>query len=498
MALTRLRKIWPAVAVCRSRLRLSRTSLRARIAFGGALPMLLILTLLSLSRYEQQRRVLDERIRPTVMQVAEVLLTSLRQTMLSGNSELLTRTLADLHTVGTMERLQIINTEGQVRASSQVEQIGSVHGDSELGCVECHQYSPGLRPRMVRLSPTSGLLRVSVPIANEPACGGCHAGQGPHLGVLLADMSVSDIEDRFGQDLRMNLAISVGGTLLLTAGLYALIHWLIVRRIEAFGHPLAKFSAGEFAARLPQSSRLPDEIDQLALSFNRMADELERHDQEQERRIELRQRAIVEERERIARELHDGLAQLLGYVNTKAMAVRLMLKSRQMEAANQNLLQLEEAARELFVDVREAILGLKMAEQKSAGLAGTIREFTQQFSRLSGLPVTLTIGAAAEGIPLNIETELQLLRIVQESLANSRKHAEATQIRVCLQVSDSRLELEVSDDGKGFDPTQIRSDRHPHFGLNTMRERAAAIGADFHLESEPGAGTRITVRLPIV
>jgi PAS domain S-box-containing protein len=210
------------------------------------------------------------------------------------------------------------------------------------------------------------------------------------------------------------------------------------------------------------------------------------------------QSLIDEERGRIARELHDGLAQLLGYVSTKAMAVRLMLKNRQTEAADQHLLQLEEAARELYVDVRQAILDLKMTGQSDAGLTATLKDFAAQFSRLSGLPVELAIAPAVESLSLTAETELQLLRIVQEALTNVRKHASATKVWISLRLNDGVLELTVSDDGQGFDPDHVPTTHWPHFGLSTMHERAEAIGAEFDLDSELGAGTRIMVRLPVV
>jgi signal transduction histidine kinase len=211
-----------------------------------------------------------------------------------------------------------------------------------------------------------------------------------------------------------------------------------------------------------------------------------------------RQQLLVdEERERIARELHDGLAQLLGYVTTKAMAVRLMLENGQMEAANQHLFQLEEAARELFVDVRQAILDLKVMRETGAGLSETLTGFTAQFSRLSGPPVELALDPGVESLSLTPEVELQLLRIAQEALANVRKHASATQAQISLQIKDGVLALTVSDNGKGFDPDQVQATLRPHFGVGSMRERAEAIGAEFGLDSDPGAGTRVTVRLPI-
>jgi signal transduction histidine kinase len=284
---------------------------------------------------------------------------------------------------------------------------------------------------------------------------------------------------------------------LVTLGLFLLIHRLVVQRVEALRRPLAEFAAGDFTSRLPPSSAPADELDELADAFNQMADELERHTREQEERSELRQRAIVEERERIARELHDGLAQLLGYVNTKAMAVRLMLKNRRIEAAGQHLLQLEEAARELFIEVRQAILSLKTAGQTGDGLTASLKDFAVQFNELGGVPVEVVVTPEVEDFPLTTETELQLLRIVQEALTNVRKHASAARAWVNLGCDGDTLELIVSDDGVGFEPGRFRGNNSAHFGLSTMRERAEAIGGEFHLDAKPGAGTRVTVWLAV-
>jgi nitrate/nitrite-specific signal transduction histidine kinase len=149
----------------------------------------------------------------------------------------------------------------------------------------------------------------------------------------------------------------------------------------------------------------------------------------------------------------------------------------------------------LFIDVREAILGLKMAGQSGTGLTVALREFTAQFSRLSSLSVELALAPGIEDLALSAETELQLLRIVQESLTNVRRHASATNAWVDLRINDGVLCLTISDNGKGFNPDSAWVNHRPQFGLSTMRERAEAIGAEFDLDSGSGTGTRVTVRL---
>jgi len=161
------------------------------------------------------------------------------------------------------------------------------------------------------------------------------------------------------------------------------------------------------------------------------------------------------------------------------------------------LAQLEEAAKGLFVDVREAILGLRMTSASDPRLPVMLTEYARHFSQLCDLPVEVEIAPSTAHLTLAPETELQLLRIVQEALSNVRKHAEATRTQVSLCNGGPMLELIVRDNGRGFNPDHARSAGRPHFGLGTMRERAEAIGAEFHLTSSVGSGTEVRVKLKV-
>ncbi|MEW5958308.1 MAG: sensor histidine kinase [Chloroflexota bacterium] len=479
----------------RSRFRLYRTSLRARVALGVALPILLVLTLLSVIQYWRGSQLLEDQIRLTAVQLGDVVTGSLRHAMLTNDRDMLAWTLVDMSAMENVLQVQIVAPNGEVRVDSRNEAVGMIMERGDPGCIECHQFPAGSRPRTTRYSRLADGLRISTPIANEPACARCHHQMASFLGVLLADVSVVDMETHLRHDLQVDLVISVAITLLVTLGLYFLVHRLVVRRVEAFRPSLSRLAAGDLTTRLPASPAPTDELDELAGAFNHMASELERRAHEQEERHKLREQAMAEERARIARELHDGLAQLLGYVNTKAMAVRLMLKNHRMEAANQTLIQLEEAARELYSDVREAIVDLKTGDQNDADLATMLKEAITQFSWFSNLPVEFMLAPAGENLALTAEIKLQLLRIAQESLTNIRKHASATKVWVSLRTDGDILELMVGDNGQGFDPTQVRTVGSSHFGLSAMRERAEAINAVFNLDSKPGAGTRIIIHL---
>jgi signal transduction histidine kinase len=272
-----------------------------------------------------------------------------------------------------------------------------------------------------------------------------------------------------------------------------LVNMLVVRRVENMKQPMARFAQGNFDARLEVVNPPMDELDLLGATFNTMADNLQEHERQQAERQEVRQRAIIEERERIAREMHDGLAQLLGYVNTKAMAVRLALKNGNSALAQQNLEQLEEASRQLFTDVRENILGLKTTSAADLDLQTIVRDYSEQFYRMSGIKVDVIMDERIKNLNLPAEAEMQLIRIMQEALANIRKHSESEEAWINMSVVNGSLQVTIGDQGIGFDPERVPSGRGPHFGLASMRERAQSIGAEINIDSEPGEGTRVEV-----
>jgi signal transduction histidine kinase len=476
-----------------------RHNLRARVALGLGLPILLTLSGLSLVHFWRERHLLADQAEIAATQLGQSVVAGLRHSMLANDPTMAEAVLADFRTRDTVERAQIVALDGQVLVDSGPAHAGQVQQAAEPGCTTCHRVATEKRPETAVVTRDANLMRVAVPIDNEPACAACHPTTDVHLGILLVDVPMRVLWPHAVRSLQMDLAISAIVTLLATAGLYWLLHRLVVRRVEAFRRPLAAYAAGNFDVRLP-AGPAGDEIDDLAGAFNRMANQIERHARAEAARAELRHQAIVEERERIARELHDGLAQVLGYVHTKATAVRLLLRRQQTEAAEKQLGQLEEAARDVFVDVREAILGLRMTSQRGLRLSDQLSEYGAHFSRLSDLAVDVQVAPSAAALALPLETELQLLRIVQEALSNARKHARASAVRVAVSNGGPNLVLMVSDDGIGFDPARFEQERasgRPHFGLGTMRERAEAIGAAFQIESCPGRGTCISVRLPL-
>lgn len=209
--------------------------------------------------------------------------------------------------------------------------------------------------------------------------------------------------------------------------------------------------------------------------------------------------AISEERERITREMHDSLAQVLGYVITKTSALREMLRQPdRLPDAERHLRQLEQAARDAYADVREAILSLRTSLAPHRSLTETLRSYLERWQEQTGITVSADIEPTDDTLcGLQPIAELQLLRIVQEGLANVRKHAQATKVRLILHRTDSMIQVILEDDGIRFDPTLLERTHYPRFGLATMRERAEAVGGTLLIDSKPGHGTRIVVTPPL-
>jgi signal transduction histidine kinase len=210
---------------------------------------------------------------------------------------------------------------------------------------------------------------------------------------------------------------------------------------------------------------------------------------------QVRELGAARERIRIAHEMHDGLAQVLAYVNTKAQVVREYLRQDNSEEARTHLDQLADAARRCYGDVREQILELRTTVPSETGLVEAVTEYVTQWERQASIAAEL---AAPERLELAPGVELQLLRILQEALANVRKHSGATRVRVSLESSQGAVRLRVTDDGEGFVASAApRSTTDgPRFGLTTMQERAEAVGGRLELVSAPGEGTRVDAIFP--
>ena len=204
----------------------------------------------------------------------------------------------------------------------------------------------------------------------------------------------------------------------------------------------------------------------------------------------LEQHAILEERTRLAREIHDGIAQNLAFVRWKMYQVQRWLAEGQMQRLGEELAVLQQVVDEAYLDAREAIDGLRLPLSEDTPFIEVLREYARRFAARTGI----TVDVMLEDVPLPAGAQVQLLRIVQEALSNVRKHARASHVVLSLARCDDAIRLEVVDDGVGFDGKVADGERH--FGLRIMAERAQTIGGRLDLHSAPGQGTTLRITLP--
>ncbi len=200
---------------------------------------------------------------------------------------------------------------------------------------------------------------------------------------------------------------------------------------------------------------------------------------------DLKELAVVEERNRLAREIHDGLGASLSSLIIQAEFILGMAKED--SPLRSEITELKATAEESIEELRRNLQMMREDFELTQGLEDYVKTFSERtqvdmrFER-SGLPRKLTPDA-----------QLALFRVLQECLSNAVKHAEARHVQVKLDFDLERVHLIVRDDGKGFDPKRTP---RGHYGLLNMRERAMKLGGELIVDSTPGAGTRVSFSLP--
>ena len=206
--------------------------------------------------------------------------------------------------------------------------------------------------------------------------------------------------------------------------------------------------------------------------------------------------AALEERAGLARELHDSIGQVLAVAELQAETANELVDRGEIAAAQATLSRLVEVTQSAQVDVRQYLLGAKTLFTPGQDLFVTLQQYVKQFSCDFGVPTELVIAPEMKEQGLDSRAGAQLMRIVQEGLANIRKHAHASAAQVVFTLYDGRIQLRIEDDGVGFDVARVFKARGQRFGLRSMRGRAEAIEGTFQILSVPGRGTRVIVEVP--
>ena len=289
------------------------------------------------------------------------------------------------------------------------------------------------------------------------------------------------------------IGLVAGGSLLvftLIAGFIGIVFsTLAMRGISSRLGRLARASnswkQGNFAVNV--NDRSDDELGQLARDFNRMAADLRALMQT---RQEL---AALEERNRLARDLHDSVKQQAFAVSAQLSAARKMLH-RDPVKTEERLAEAERLAEQLRQELSALVRELLPLDVLHKGLAASLQEYTSHWSRQNNIPVEIQAQPTAGDGSVPSEMQLALFRVAQEALSNIARHSHASAVQINLEMDEQQVNLSIADNGQGFDPQQPANG----YGLKSMRERLSALNGHLDIQSVPGEGTIVQARCPAV
>jgi signal transduction histidine kinase/DNA-binding NarL/FixJ family response regulator len=203
--------------------------------------------------------------------------------------------------------------------------------------------------------------------------------------------------------------------------------------------------------------------------------------------------AVTRERERMGRDLHDSLGQVLSFIVVQSQATAMLVKEGQLKEAEANLDQLEQAAGSAAVDLRQHILGLR-SSRPDQNFVDLLDAMIAQYKERYSLQVNLSLPDEVGVLSLTADAQEPLLFVIQETLTNTAKHAQASLVMITFSCLHDSIQVFISDNGMGFDPS--KSMGKDHFGLQIMRERMEQIRGTFEIRSKPGSGTQVLLSLP--
>jgi signal transduction histidine kinase len=200
--------------------------------------------------------------------------------------------------------------------------------------------------------------------------------------------------------------------------------------------------------------------------------------------------ATLEERNRLAREIHDTLAQgFVGVIRQLEVAKRMVDKDT--AEANKHLDQAETLARYSLNEARRSVISLRQSLVKRVSLPEAIRDEASRFSEINDIPVNVNV--SGQPVELKADDEESLLRVFQEAITNIGRHSSASMVDVDLSYNDGSIDLSIHDNGVGFN---TRMKKQGSFGIIDMKERVNLLKGKIKIESKPGRGTTVTIRVP--
>lgn len=469
-----------------------------------------------------QRRSSIDQFEHMARALAGAVQGSLEQSMFSNEQEHVREAMVRIRSEEMVNNVVLYSADGVIVASTPPLNVGATTDVSEVrGALQTGETFT----RTEEQNRESKLL-VTTPILNEPECQGCHRAETAILGAIEIGLNTSLLDQHTRQQ-TLFIGISGGLTFLILGGAIAFtLRRAVLNPLSGLTESARRLSRGDYTTRA--KSDKDDEIGILAQAFNEMAGSVEQRTRElegsqqelaslnmsledrvQQRTRELQEAnklreqlleklisAQEEERRRIARELHDEATQSLAALAINLESIADSLPQR-YQGTREKLDVLKEQAIKTLGGIRSLALELRPSALDDLGLSMAVDWYAKDYLGKRGLDVKINAVGGKTKLPAHTET--MLFRIVQEALTNVVKHAEASQVRVELRLSDLEAIVQVEDNGRGFDAEAALTERgaRQNLGLHGMAERAALLGGTFSIRSQPGHGTCLRVEIPV-
>ncbi len=485
------------------------SSLRAKVTLSILFPLLVTLGIFTAVENTRQREAELKNLALLASHSGKVIENNLRYAMRQSNFSEVQHLLDSIGETEDFRIVYLLDTAGKVIFAPNGADVG-VRLDNELpGCQPCHRLPTGERPSSVVVTVSDGqrVFRSMQPIRNSDDCAQCHDPAEPLIGVLLTDIPMAPLEAELDDNLRENLFWRLGSILVTLVIVNLVLSRAVIRRFEGLAQALAQFGGDHLSVRAPAGD--PDEIGQLAAAFNKMGKRIEAKAAENralsehlsrrsEERGELLNQLLTvqeDERKRVSRELHDQLGQALSVLALKVEAIEKLIPL-DPERAGALLNEAQELIDETSNQMYDLILALRPSALDDLGLAAALRAHLEK--SFSG---SISFEFDIERLEGRLKPEIEtcLYRTYQEAVSNIMRHSGASTVRLSLAHLNGQFEGWIEDDGCGFDPDAIHGmgERRRGLGLLGMYERVTQCGGTLQIDSEPGHGTRIKIRIPV-
>jgi len=485
-----------------------KSSLRAKITLGVTLPLIMVLGIFAIIENSHQQEILFNQLAISASRSVKLIENSLRHAMLESDFSEVQTVLDSINEAQEFRVIYLINPKGKIIFAPNQIGVGNELDKNEDGCINCHRLEPSVRPVSGIVTAEDGqrVFRSMYPIKNSAECSECHDPSQEYIGLLLTDISVAPVEQAIATDFREHIYWWLGMILLTALIVNFSMNSLVIKRLESLAHALQGFGHGKYDIRLTGGGS--DEIGQLGKSFNEMGQRIEIEETENQRlseqlrkenlqRGELLKRLITvqeDERKRVARELHDDLGQALSALSLQVQLLEKLIGS-DPEVAIEQVEKIYDLITETTERMYDLMLALRPSTLDEFGLVVALRNHAEKF--LDGSGIAFDLDARGYSGRLSPDVETALYRVFQEALSNVRRHSQAKQVKITLELQDGVFRGEIRDDGVGFDLKTVESngDDPRGLGMLSIKERIAQYCGQVEIYSRPGKGTTLSIRL---